>query len=144
MIAVGGLCGYGIEQTVDTVGAMRQVFPVIGSPNATSLYYAAASTPVLGDGDASTSGYQNISAQIASLIRHGNVVTATLAGNPPVDVNGLTMTVSGVADASYNGSFQVTSIGGNHADLQQYRTGQHQHGRNSLAADWRVCALSDG
>ena len=45
VIAVGGLCGYGIEQTVDTMGAVRQVFPVIGSPNATSLYYAAASTP---------------------------------------------------------------------------------------------------
>lgn len=114
VIAVGGLCGYGIEQTVDTVGAVRQVFPVIGSPNATSLYYAAASTPVLGDNDvSSTSGYQNLSLQIASLSRHGNVVTVTLAGNAPVDVNGLTMTVGGVADGSYNGSFQVTSTAGN-------------------------------
>ena len=114
VVAVGGLCGYGIEQTVDTVGSVRQVFPVIGSPNATSLYYAGASTAVLGyDALQSTSGYQNISVQVASIVRHGNVVTATLAGNTPVDVNGLTMTVSGVADASYNGSFQVTSIGGN-------------------------------
>lgn len=115
VIAVGGLCGYGIEQTVDTVGAVRQVFPVVGSTSATSIYYAAASTPVLGDaGDAaSTSGYQNISLQIASASRHGNVVTATLTGNMPVDVNGLTMTVSGVADASYNGSFQITSTGAN-------------------------------
>jgi len=110
-IAVGGLCGYGIEQTVDTVGALRQVFPVIGSPNATSLYYAAASTAVLGNHDlSSTSGYQNISLQVASIARSGNVVTVTFAGNQPVDLNGLTMTVSGVADPSYNGSFQVTSI----------------------------------
>ena len=29
-IAVGGLCGYGLEQTVDTAGGIRQVFPVIG------------------------------------------------------------------------------------------------------------------
>ena len=114
VIAVGGLCGYGIEQTVDTVGAVRQVFPVIGSPNATSLYYAAASTPVLGyDQPQSTSGYQNISSQVASIARKSNVVTVTLTGNTPVDVNGLTMTISGVADASYNGSFQVTSTGAN-------------------------------
>ncbi len=114
VIAVGGLCGYGIEQTVDTAGAVRQVFPVVGSPTATSLYYAAASTPVLGDDNLqSTSGYQNISSQIASIARHGNVVTVTLAGNTPVDVNGLTMTVSGVADATYNGSFKVTSTAGN-------------------------------
>ena len=39
-IAFGGLCGYGLEQTVDTVGRIRQVFPVIGSYSATGLYYA--------------------------------------------------------------------------------------------------------
>ncbi len=114
VIAVGGLCGYGIEQAVDTTGPVRQVFPVVGSPNATSIYYAAASTPVLGDDDLqSTSGFQNISMQVASVARKSNVVTVTLAGNSPVDVNGLTMTVSGVTDASYNGSFQVTSIAAN-------------------------------
>ncbi len=114
VIAVGGLCGYGIEQTVDTVGPVRQVFPVVGSTSATSILYAGASTPVLGDHDqASTSGFQNISLQIASAVRHGNVVTATLTGNMPVDVNGLTMTVNGVADASYNGSFQITTVAAN-------------------------------
>jgi hypothetical protein len=114
VIAVGGMCGYGIEQTVDNVGAVRQVFPIVGTASPTSLYYAAASTPVLGSTNlASTSGFQNISVQISSLQRKGNVVTATLAGNLPVDVNGLTMTVSGVADASYNGSFQMTSQNAN-------------------------------
>lgn len=114
VIAVGGLCGYGLEQTVDTMGAIRQVFPVVGSPNATSLYYAAASTPVVGfDGNASTSGFLNVSAQITSLVRSGNVVTATVSGSLAYDFTGLTMTVSGAADPSYNGSFQMTSAGGN-------------------------------
>jgi trimeric autotransporter adhesin len=114
VIAVGGLCGYGIEQTVDTVGPVRQVFPVVGATSATSILYAGADTPVLGDHDqSSTSGFQNITLQVASISRHGNVVTATLPGNMPVDVNGLTMTVSGVADASYNGSFQVTTVAAN-------------------------------
>ena len=114
VIAVGGLCGYGIEQTVDTVGPVRQVFPVVGTPNATSLYYAGASTAVLGDADLqSTSGYQHILMQVASIARKSNVVTVTLAANASVDFNGLTMTVSGVTDPSYNGSFQVTTIAGN-------------------------------
>jgi hypothetical protein len=114
VIAVGGMCGYGIEQTVDTVGAVRQIFPIVGTASATSLYYAAASTPVLGlVNGASTSGFQNISAQISSLQRTGNVVTATLASNLNVDPNGLTMTVSGASDATYNGSFQVTTLNQN-------------------------------
>ncbi len=114
VIAVGGLCGYGIEQTVDTVGYVRQIFPVIGSVTPTELYYAAASTGVLGwAGAPSTSGFQNISMTVTSILRQNNVVTATLASNMLTDVNGLTMTVSGVADASYNGSFQVTTTGSN-------------------------------
>jgi hypothetical protein len=113
VIAAGGLCGYGLEQTVDTTGAIRQVFPVVGAISATSLYYASASTPVVGfDGNASTSGFLNVSGQITSLVRSGNVVTATLSSNLPFDLSGLTMAVSGAADPSYNGSFQMTSAGG--------------------------------
>lgn len=114
VIAVGGMCGYGVEQTVDTNGAIRQVFPVIGSKSPTALYYAAASTPMLGLVDrASTSGFQNVSLQVASIGRKGNVVTVTTAASMPWDLNGLTLTVSGVADASYNGSFKVTTTSGN-------------------------------
>lgn len=114
VIAVGGLCGYGIEQTVDTQGAVRQLFPVIGSPSTTSLYYAGATTAVLGyGGGASTSAYRNISMQVSSIARQNNVVTVVFTSNLPTDVNGVTMTVSGVADASYNGSFPVTTISGN-------------------------------
>ncbi len=111
VIAVGGLCGYGVEQTVDTVGAVRQVFPVIGSPNATSLYYAAATSQLLGNStSSSTSGYLNVSLQVASISRKSNVVTVTFSSNTPADLTGLAMTVGGVADPTYNGSFQVTSI----------------------------------
>lgn len=138
VVAVGGLCGYGIEQTVDTMGAVRQVFPVVGSSSPTSISYAGASTAVLGDDNLqSTSGFQNISEQVASIARQGNVVTVTLAGNTPVDVNGLTMTVSGVADASYNGSFQVTSIGPNQLTY-------NDTGANSTSSGGTVSLLTGG
>lgn len=114
LLAVGGMCGYGIEQTADTVSGIRQIFPVVGTVSPTSLYYASSNVPILGDGDnVSTSGFANISGQVSSISRRGNVVTVVFTSNLPVDPNGLTMTVSGVADASYNGSFQVTSTGTN-------------------------------
>ncbi len=111
-IAVGGLCGYGLEQTVDTTQGIRQVFPVIGSFSATGLYYAAGLTPIVGRSGL-TSGYLNLSLAVASIARSGNVVTITTAGNLPADLNGLTMTIAGVADASYNGSYPVTTTGPN-------------------------------
>ncbi len=113
-IAVGGLCGYGMEQKVDTSNGIRQVFPVLGSLSATSLYYADAAMPIVGyRGAGSTSGYLNVSLAVASIARTGNVVTVTTSGNLPYDVNGLTLAVSGVADSSYNGSYVVSTIGSN-------------------------------
>ncbi len=111
-IAVGGLCGYGLEQTVDTVNGIRQVFPVIGSTSATSLIYAGGPSAVVGQ-QGVTSAYANVNLLVASIARTGNVVTVTTAGNLPVDVNGLTLTVQGVTDSSYNGSFAVTTTGPN-------------------------------
>ncbi len=113
-IAVGGLCGYGLEQAVDTTNGLRQLFPVVGSTSAGSLYYADATTTVVGSTVPwSTSGYQNITLAIANISRSGNVTTVTTAGNLPWDVNGLTFTVTGVSDSSYNGSFAVTTTGTN-------------------------------
>ena len=109
-IAVGWLCGYGAEQTVDTLNGIRQVFPVIGSYSGTGFYYAGHLTPVLGISGL-TSAYLNLSLPIASISRSNNTVTVTVSGSMPVDGNGLTMTVSGVADASFTGSFPVTSTG---------------------------------
>jgi hypothetical protein len=111
-IAIGGLCGYGLEQTVDTTGGIRQVFPVIGAYSATELYYAGGLTAIVGLGN-QTGGYLNVSLQVASITRSNNIVTVTTVGNRSVDVNGLTMTVSGVADGSYNGSYMVTTTGPN-------------------------------
>ena len=111
-IVVGGLCGYGLEETVDTVGTVRQVFPVVGSTSATSLYYAGAATVVVGN-KGSTGAYLNDTFTVASIARSGNVVTVTASANFAEDVNGLSMTVSGVADSSYNGTYVVTTTGPN-------------------------------
>jgi hypothetical protein len=111
-IAVGGLCGYGLEQTVDTTAGIRQVFPVIGSPSPTSLLYAGGSTSIVGQ-QGLTSGFADIALTVASVARTNNVVTVTTTANVPQDLNGLTLTVANVADSSYDGSFQVTSTGPN-------------------------------
>ena len=111
-IAIGGLCGYGIEQTVDTAAGIRQVFPVIGSYSPNGLWYAGGLTPILGVSNL-TSSYLNIASPIAAAERTNNVVTLTLGSSPPVDLNGLNVTISGVTDPSYNGVFPVTTTGAN-------------------------------
>ncbi len=109
-VAVGGLCGYGLEQTVDTQAGIRQVFPVIGSTSTTSLFYAGGLSALVGV-QGNNSGFANVNAGITSLTRVGNVVTANLASPLAFDVSGLTLTVAGVTDTSYNGSFAVTTTG---------------------------------
>jgi lysophospholipase L1-like esterase len=109
-VAVGGLCGYGLEQTVDTQNGIRQVFPVIGSFSATGLFYAGGLSSVVGAGS-DTSGFSNVAVGLTSLVRSGGTVTATLANTLPFDVNGLSLTVSGVTDPSYNGTYAVTTTG---------------------------------
>ena len=111
-ISVGGLCGYGIEQKVDTANGIRQVFPVIGSPTSTTLLYAGGYSSIVGV-QGLTSAYLNASLVVASIARNGNVVTVTTTANLPQDLNGLTLTVQGVTDPSYNGSFAVTTTGPN-------------------------------
>ena len=114
VIAVGGLCGYGLEQTVDTSGQIRQVFPVVGSQSATELYYAGALTGVVGVTSlVSTSGFLSTALPIASVSRSNNVVTVTMGAPPSVDLNGLSLTVTGVSDTSYDGTFTVTTTGSN-------------------------------
>jgi hypothetical protein len=111
-VAVGGLCGYGLEQKADTVGAIRQVFPVVGSINTTSLYYTDAQVTVVGNHDGgSTGGFLSVSLPIATVTRNAGVVTVATAQGTGYDLTGLTVTVSGVADSSYNGTFAITSNG---------------------------------
>ena len=135
-IAFGGLCGYGLEQTVDTVGAIRQVFPVIGSYSATGLYYGGSVSAIVGV-QGNTSAFLNVTMQVAAIARNNNIVTATIAGNLPVDVNGLTMDVTGVADQSYNGTFTVTSTGINTLTYKQT-------GPNSTSTGGTVAELTGG
>ena len=111
-LAFGGLCGYGLEQTVDTSAGIRQVFPVIGSYSATGLYYAAGLVPLVGTSGLS-SAYLNLNVPVASVTRLGGITTVTMASALAMDVNGLTLTVNGVSDTSYNGVFVVTSTGPN-------------------------------
>ncbi len=135
-LAFGGLCGYGLEQTVDTTNGIRQLFPVVGTTSATSLYYAAGTTPVVGVMN-QTSAFINMSASIASATRSGNVVTATLTGNLPADVNGLTVTIAGVADSSFNGNYVVTTTGINSFTYAQ-------SGANSSSTGGTVSVLTGG
>lgn len=114
VVAVGGLCGYGLEQVADTQAlggsSVRQIFPVVGSASANQIYYAPALTPVAGlSGGPSTSAFLSVSAGVVSASRSGNAVTLNLDQNLPYDLNGLTVTVSGMADPTYNGSFTVTT-----------------------------------
>ncbi len=111
-IAVGGLCGYGLEQTVDTINGIRQVFPVVASTSATSLFYAGGIDAIVGV-QGSTSAYANINLVVASIARTGNVVSLTTVQNMPADINGLPMTIQGVTDSSYNGTYVVTTTGAN-------------------------------
>jgi hypothetical protein len=135
-VAIGGLCGYGLEQTVDTAAGIRQVFPVVGSYSATGLYYAGGGTAIVGRMGQS-SAFLNVTLNVASIARNGNVVTVTTAGNLPVDVNGLTLTVSGVADSSYNGSYVVTTTG-------PHTLTYAQSGANSTSTGGTLAVLTGG
>jgi hypothetical protein len=135
-IGIGGLCGYGIEQTVDTVNGIRQVFPVVGSPSATTLEYASGSSPLIGISSL-TSAYINLNLVVAAISRTNNVVTITTTGQLAEDVNGLTLQVQGVADSSYNGSFVMTTTASN---MLTYA----QAGPNSTSAGGTISLLTGG
>lgn len=109
-ISVGGLCGYGVEQTVDTAAGIRQVFPIVGSLSSTVIQYAAGHAPLLGL-QGLTSGYLNAQYNITSIARSGGTVTVQLSSDITLELNGLQLTVSGVTDSSYNGTFAVTQTG---------------------------------
>jgi hypothetical protein len=135
-LAIGGLCGYGLEETVDTVNGIRQLFPVVGSYSATGLYYAAGNTAVVGITN-QTSGFINLNIAIASTVRNGNAVTVTTTGNLPKDINGLAVTIAGVTDSSYNGSYVATTTGGNSFTYAQT-------GANSSGSGGTVSVLTGG
>jgi hypothetical protein len=134
-LAFAGLCGYGLEQTVDTTNGIRQVFPVVGAYSATGLYYAAGSTAVIGAMN-ETDAFINVNVSIASLTRAAGVVTATTSGSL-LNINGLTASISGVSDSSYNGSYAVTITGPNTFTYAQ-------SGANSSSTGGSVSVLTGG
>lgn len=116
-VAIGGLCGYFLEQSVDTTNGIRQAVPVMGATTTTQLYYAdghALSTLGVTGG---TSNYIDFSSNITAISRSNNVTTVTLQssmGSAGIeDMNGLPVTISGVADTSFDGSFIITTTGAN-------------------------------
>jgi len=135
-VAMGGLCGYGLEQVVDTAAGIRQVFPVVGAYSATGLYYAGGATAIVGT-TGQSSAFVNASLAMTSVARSGNVVTLTTAGNFPADLNGLSLTVAGVADSSYNGGFAVTTTG-------PHTLTYAQNGANSTSSGGTVAVLTGG
>ncbi|GAA3752698.1 hypothetical protein [Terriglobus aquaticus] len=110
IVAIGGMCGYGLEQTVDTTGGIRQVFPVIGTVDATDLYVASGVTSIVGASQ-STSGFLNLQYTVTQVARNNGVVTVTTNNVSALDSSGVTMTLSGVSDSSFNGSFPMTATG---------------------------------
>ena len=111
-VAIGGLCGYGLEQKVDTTNGIRQVFPVVGSYSATGLYYAGSTSAIIGQ-QGTTSSFVNVNLPLTSLTRTGNLVTLVSSTAMPFDLNGLAVTIAGAADSTYNGVFTVTSTAAN-------------------------------
>lgn len=118
VLAIGGLCGYGLEQSVDTFYGLRQVFPVVGSIDATSLYVASGATTIVGR-NGSTSGFVNLSYPVASVQRSNGTVTVQLNVPSPQDLSGTNITLSGVSDASFNGSFTMTLVSANQFQFSQ-------------------------
>ncbi len=116
-IAIGGLCGYFLEQTVDTQNGIRQAVPVVGSISPTQIYYADNHVLNTLGVTGATSSYVNFTSNITSISRSNNLTTVTLQnsmGNSGVDdLNGLPVTISGVADSSFNGSFLIATTGSN-------------------------------
>ncbi len=118
IVAIGGLCGYGVEQTIDSSTGIRQVFPVIGSTNATTIYVASGATSILAR-SLTTSGFLNVSYAISSMVRSNNVVTVTVASPSVLDISTITATIAGAADASFNGAFPVINTAVNQFTFSQ-------------------------
>ncbi len=55
--------------------------------------------------------YDNATLQITGASRTSNVVTLTIAGAIPAGINGRSVSVNGISDSSYNGTYVVTQTG---------------------------------
>lgn len=130
--AYGGLCGYAVEQASDTFtgdgnnNAISQVFPVLGSPNSTSLFYVSQRTnlgytsPVLGvsneqGGNFTSGGGECFTGSVvATQLQSDNhtviiAINASFGDGTDSILNGLPVTIT-TPNSTYNGTF-TTSFG---------------------------------
>jgi hypothetical protein len=145
--AHGGLCGYAVEQASDIFtgdgnnNAISQVFPVLGSPNSTSLMYISQRTnlgytePVLGvsneQGGNTTEGGGECFTLSSNLIQlqgdnHTVLMDASTYPLPFGDgtlsiLNGLPVTIT-TPNSTYNGTFTASwgTLNGNGNEFTYY------------------------
>ena len=142
--AHGGLCGYGVEEQADVFSGdgnnngISQVFPVEGSPSATSFYYISQranlgyTLPILGvsnrqGGNDMVGGGEcfTLNGFIFQLQSDGH--TVVVASNVPFDsgdlseINGMTLNIT-TPNSTYNGSYVVSwgSVTGNANEFSYY------------------------
>ena len=140
--AHGGLCGYGVEEQADVFSGdsnnngISQVFPVEGSPNATTFYYISQRTnlgytlPVLGvsnliNGGSTEGGGEcfslNISLTQLQSDNHTVVVATNIPFNSGADlspINGMTLTIT-TPNSTYNGNY-VASWGSTNSNANEF------------------------
>jgi hypothetical protein len=83
-----------------------------------------------------TSGFLNVGASISSITRSGNLVSVITSGFG-ANINGLSATITGVTDSSYNGNYVVTTTGTNTFTYTQT-------GPNSSSSGGSVSVLTGG
>ncbi len=130
--AHGGLCGYGVEQQSDVFSGdgnnngISQVFPVEGSPNATTFYYISQRTnegysqPVLGlsneqGGNTLVGGGECINGTIINTVLQSDGHTVQVTSNEAYNLadqtfsilNGLPVTIT-TPNSTYNGTFTAS------------------------------------
>ena len=128
--AHGGLCGYAAEQQSDVFSGdgnsngISQVFPIEGSPNATSFYYISQrvnlgySLPVLGvstdqNGVEQAGGGECFTLNASIFLLQPDNRTVIVASSIPFNsgdlapVNGMTLTIT-TPNSTYNGNYVVS------------------------------------
>lgn len=143
--AHGGLCGYAVEQASDIFtgdgnnNAISQVFPVLGSPNSTSLYYISQRTnigytaPILGvsndqsGNSGATGGGECFRLSSGTFQLQSDNHTVVVSTNVPFDdgtdsdLNGLPVTIT-TPNSTYNGTFTASwgAVNGNSNEFSYY------------------------
>ena len=143
--AHGGLCGYGVEEQADVFSGdgnnngISQVFPVEGSPNATTFYYVSQRTnlgytlPILGISNELNGGSTEGGGECFTLNgflfqlqsdNHTVVVASNVPFNSGADlspINGMTLQIT-TPNATYNGNYVVSwgSVNNNNNEFSYY------------------------